>query len=297
MKILVTGSSGRIGRAIISRLLRHHDVLGYDQSPASVTQIVADLNHESRLMEAMRGVDAVIHTAALHAPHVPYLSEETFERVNVLGTQSVLRCCLANRVRTLVFTSTTALYGPAGTPIDRAGWVTEETIPVPRTVYHSTKLKAESLLRVAAENSTLRVTVLRISRCFPEPAPLMATYRLHRGIDARDVASAHELALLSTEEAFRTFIISGDTPFCQDDVYELKADASAVIQRRVPELAQDFARRGWPLPESIDRVYLSAAARAQLGWRPRYSYNEILREFDEVSSEVLPPARNWEAQE
>lgn len=290
MRILLTGSSGRVGRAIAAQLVGHgHEVVGFDRCAAPTTDIVADLRDDAALRSAMKSVEAVVHTAALHAPHVGERSEAEFEAINVQATQRLLTHCDEFGIRTLVYTSTTALYGDAATPDDAAGWVTEATPARPRTVYHRSKLAAEALLRQAAGRGRLRVTVLRMSRCFPEPAPLMAAYRLHRGVDARDVASAHERALLPADVPWRCFVISGATPFQAEDAAALKRDAPAVIARRAPALAQAFAARGWALPQSIDRVYSSALAQRELGWAPRFGPDEVLRQLDGHSPEVLPP--------
>ena len=64
------------------------------------------------------------------------------------------------------------------------------------------------------------LTLLRMSRCFPEPAHLMAAYRLYRGIDARDVARAHA-ALGSADPGLRTHVISAATPFRHEDLADL----------------------------------------------------------------------------
>jgi nucleoside-diphosphate-sugar epimerase len=135
-----------------------------------------------------------------------------------------------------------------------------------------------------------------MARCFPEAAPLMAAYRLHRGVDARDVASAHALALRPVATPWRCFVISGATPFRAEDAAALKHDAPAVIARRAPELARAFAARGWALPASIDRVYCPAAAQRELGWTPRFGAAEVLRQLDERSADVLPPqGGHWSA--
>ncbi|MBX4378962.1 NAD-dependent epimerase/dehydratase family protein, partial [Mycobacterium tuberculosis] len=70
MKILLTGSSGRIGRAIFGALAAAHEVVGLDRSPFATTRIIADVTDRQAVTRAVQGVDAVIHTAALHAPHV-----------------------------------------------------------------------------------------------------------------------------------------------------------------------------------------------------------------------------------
>ena len=145
------------------------------------------------------------------------------------------------------------------------------------------------MLESAAARGGLAVTVLRMSRCFPEPAPMMAAYRLHRGIDARDVADAHARALETERPGLRRFVISSATPFEPGDMHELERDAPTVLRRRAPELAEAFVRRGWSLPKSIDRVYCAALAMRELGWQPRFGFAEVLKMLDEGSSEVLPP--------
>lgn len=93
----------------------------------------------------------------------------------------------------------------------------------------------------------------------------MAVFRLHRGISARDAAQAHALARRRTEPGFNRWVVSGTTPFLPVDALALLHHAPAVIGRRAPALALAFARRGWPLPTSIDRVYCPARAMHALG--------------------------------
>jgi UDP-glucose 4-epimerase len=297
MRVLITGSSGRVGRAIYVRLHCDHEVVGIDRSPSSTANIVGNLADIALLRGALRGVDAVVHTAALHAPHVGIVHDSEFESVNVQATHTFANLAAEARVSRFVFTSTTALYGTASTPRHTAGWVDEDLEPQPESVYHRTKLGAETLLEAMSREGKLAVTVLRMSRCFPEPAPIMAAYRLHRGVDARDIADAHALALQTTQPGFRRFVVSGATPFKAEDAHDLLRDAPLVLKHRAPELVEAFARRRWSLPKSIDRVYSPALAMQELGWRPRYGFTEVLKMLDEESSEVLPPRHSRSTQE
>jgi len=291
MRIALTGSTGRIGRAIHVHLARQgHAVRGLDRAPSSTADIVAELDDPAAISRLLDGAEALVHTAALHAPHVGGVPEAEFQRINVQATAGLINAAITRGIRRIVLTSTTALYGRAATPPGRAGWVTEDLTPEPRTIYHRSKLAAEALLRDAtAATPGLQATVLRMSRCFPEPVDRMAAYRLHRGVDARDVATAHAWALQRADAGgYRCFIVSGATPFRPEDAEALASDAPAVIRQRAPALAAAFSARGWPLPASIDRVYVPDALIAQ-GWRPRHGVEAVLQAWDDESSEVLPP--------
>ncbi len=284
----ITGSSGRIGRAIHRLLVSDHEVVGLDRSVCAATSLIADLCDEEALRRAFEGCEAVFHTAALHAPHVGILPDFEFERINIEGTERVLRIAAEQGAERVIFTSTTALYGYATQNDHKAAWITEETVPQPRTIYHRTKIAGEKLAQHASSHA-LKVGVIRMSRCFPEPAPLMAVYRLHRGVDARDVAKAHLAAASADFGEYSVFNISGEHPFDPGDCEALKQDAEGVFRLRAPHLAQAFDARGWALPQSIDRVYVADKARHALGWTGEFGFAEVLAELDRGSSEVLPP--------
>jgi len=293
MNVLLTGSAGRVGRALRARLRAEHAVLSIDRLASPATDRVADIGDAAAMREAVHGMDAVVHVAALHAPHVGVHDEAAFQRVNVEATAQLARAAAAAGVRRFVFTSSTAVYG-SGAASGPAHWVDESTTPAPRTVYHRSKLAAEAALRVVAAETGLAVTVLRMSRCFPEPAPLMAVYRLHRGIDARDVAEAHarvlQIDIDERPEALRCWVLSGATPFEPGDAARLGTDAPAVLRERAPALAAAFAERGWSLPSRLDRVYVPRAAEAALGWRTAHGWASVLAQLDGGDPETLPPA-------
>ncbi|WP_271025162.1 NAD(P)-dependent oxidoreductase [Rhizobium sp. RCAM05973] len=287
MRIILTGSSGRLGRAIFNALARDNETLGIDRSPFSTTHLVGDFADTSFLRDALAGADAIIHSAALHAPHVGNVSDDKFRRVNVEGTRLLCEAALAAGVKRLVFTSTTALYGHAVVP-GHCIWIDETTEPLPRSIYHRTKLAAEKILENMA-GPDLQVRILRMSRSFPEPGNVMAAYRLHRGVDIRDVADAHAAALTNGGDHFQRHIVSAGTLFEREDCEDLAIDAASVIRLRAPALAAEFERRQWPLPRTIDRIYASTSAGTVLGWHSRFGYGEVLAQLDRGSLEVLPP--------
>ena len=290
MRIVLTGSSGRVGRAIFSILAGRHDVTGMDRSPFSTTHIVGDFADEALLRSTFKQADVVIHTAALHAPHVGIVPDTEFQRINVEGTRMVAQAAMVAGVPRLVFTSTTALYGHA-VSAGACTFIDEKTPPRPKSIYHRTKLEAEQMLEAMA-GPHLAVRVLRMSRSFPEPADVMAAYRLHRGVDMRDVADAHVLALTNAGDDFQRYIISATTPFSADDCDSLAEDAASVLRQRTPALADAFTQREWALPATIDRIYSPARATEGLGWTSRFGFGEVLAQLDRGSLEVLPVGAN-----
>ncbi|WP_417346779.1 NAD-dependent epimerase/dehydratase family protein [Ferrimonas sp.] len=295
MTILVTGSAGRIGRTIYIHLANlGYQVRGVDLTPCSTADLVGDLCDDTLRRQALEGVTALVHSAALHAPHVGLAPVQRFQQINVTLTQQLVEEGVNLGLQQVVFTSTTALYGHSSKPTEgRAAWVDEQVSPQPRTIYHSTKLEAEHWLRNFSEQTRLPVTVLRMSRCFPEAVNMMAVYRLSRGIDARDVACAHELALRRSLPGFNLFNLSGCTPFSRQDTQTLYEDAASLIRQKQPELADEFDRRGWTLPTSLDRVYDAGAANRALGWQPKHGFESVLALYDQGLAEVLPPG--WQA--
>jgi nucleoside-diphosphate-sugar epimerase len=277
VKILVTGSSGRIGSAIAARLSVRHQVAGFDQRPGPLTTAIGDVRDTPLLAGLCAGKDAVVHTASLHVPDLAARSADDFRNVNVDATRRLLQACGDAGVGRFVYTSTTSLYGDALVP-DAGGavWVTEDLVPRPRDIYDETKLAAEAACAEAARHG-LPCVSLRMSRCFAEEPRLMAIYRLYRGVDADDVAQAHELALTATTAGHDVYNVSAPQPFGITDCGRLLSEADAVILQRFPWARAEFARRGWMLPRSIDRVYVVDRAITGLGFRPAHDFASLFR--------------------
>jgi UDP-glucose 4-epimerase len=277
MRVLVTGSSGQLGVEVCRQLSEAHTVTGLDVLPGPFTHVVGSVEDRALAFEQVSRVDAVVHVASLHAPHRDQQPKSRFVEVNVQGALHLLEAAVAHRCQRFIYTSTTSVYGRAMEPRSGAAvWVTEELTPEPRDIYDVTKLAAEQLCRLIHEEHGLPVLILRTSRFYPQPYELLAIHRLHRGLDVRDCAWAHRLALES-RVPFGLYNISARSPFQREDLPELLRDAASVIRRRAPEVAELLARRGMALPSSLDRVYVVARAEAELGFQPRFNALEFLR--------------------
>ncbi|PRY48739.1 UDP-glucose 4-epimerase [Geodermatophilus tzadiensis] len=301
MAVLVTGSSGHLGEALV-RVLRAagEDVAGLDVAPSRWTDVVASVTDRAAVRAALAGVDAVVHTATLHKPHVGTHDRQAFVDTNVTGTLTVLEEAAAAGVGRVVVTSTTSAFGRALVPApgEPAAWITEAVPPLVRNVYGATKVAAEDLCELVARDTGLPVVVLRTARFFPEgddADDVRAAYAddnakvnelLSRRVDLADVVSAHRAALdRAPALGFARYVVSATTPFRPEHLAELRTDAPAVVGRLFPDAAALYRRLGWRLFPRIDRVYVNAAARADLGWTPEYDFRRAL----DLLAEGRPP--------
>jgi nucleoside-diphosphate-sugar epimerase len=287
----VTGSAGHLGEGLL-RVLGEagYQVVGMDvlEAPHTVVGSIVDRECVRRTLD---GVEAVVHAATLHKPHVDSLSREEFLTTNVTGTLTLLEEAVAAGVARFVFTSSTSAFGralvpPAGAP---AAWITEEVADVPRNIYGVTKGAAEDLCELVHRDHGLAVVILRTSRFFPEgddrddvraayaDANAKVNELLYRRVDLADAVGAHRLALERAPEiGFGRYIISATTPFSRDDLPELRADAPAVVRRLFPNYEAVYAERGWSMFPQIERVYVNGRARIELGWAPRRDFGYAL---------------------
>ena len=296
MRLLLTGSSGWLGRFLAPRLrAKGHAVVGLDVAAGADTDIigsVADRTLIDRIFAEHR-IEAVIHAGALHKPDIARDPKQAFIDVNVAGTLNLLEAAVAAGNDRFLFTSTTSLMiseriraGRDG-GATRAAWLDEDFGPLePRNIYGVTKRAAEQLCGLVHRESGMAVVVLRTGRFFPEDDDthrvpsgenLKANEFLNRRLTVEDAAEAHVVALERAPAlGFETFILSAPPPFAPDEAEALLDDAPAVIARHFPEAAELYARRGWSLPASIDRVYDPGRAERLMGFRCRTDFGAIL---------------------
>ena len=307
MKFLVTGSAGHLGEAMMRTLQSlGYDAAGIDLIASPFTSRQGSITDRSFVQDCMQGISTVFHTATLHKPHVATHSLQQFIDTNITGTLNLLEAAVEAGVQQFIYTSTTSVFGdalvpPPGQP---AAWITEDTVPVPKNIYGTSKAAAEDLCQLFYRNRGLACVVLRTSRFFPEddddqskrkayPSDnLKANEYLYRRVDIEDVVTAQ---LLAAEKAkaigFGRYIISATPPFSTTDLQALRDNAPAVVQRLVPEYAAEYERRGWKMLPELDRVYVNQKAREELGWQPRYDFRQVIAHLQQGKSIQSPMAR------
>ncbi len=307
MRVLVTGGAGYIGSVIAARLLAGgHEVVVYDDLsrghvdavPAGAGLERGDIRDEACVTAALRtsGAEAIVHMAALAEVAESVAQPERYAAVNVAGTATVVRAAGRSGVARLVFSSTAAVYGdPGRVPI------VEDDPLVPANPYGETKLAGERLLRDAAPG--LAAVALRyFNACGADGA---------RGEDHDPESHLIPLALRAAADgaSFRVFGDDYPTPdgTCVRDYVHVAdlADAHVLALERLPdvppalnlgtgsgdsvltvletvELVTGRSLRRTTAPRRPgDPPALVASndrARAALGWTPRHTLADAVRD-------------------
>lgn len=296
MKLLLTGSSGWLGRFLAPKLgAVGHEVVGLDVAAGDYTNVIGSVADRSLIDEIFsdHGIEAVIHAGALHKPDIVRYPASAFIDVNVTGTLNLLEAAVAAGHDRFVFTSTTSLMISETVRAGRAGgaeqafWLDEEFGPLkPRNIYGVTKISAEHLCRLYHKLHGINVAVLRTGRFFPEDDDtlsvpsgpnLKANEFLNRRLTVEDAADAHIAALDGMGDlGFEIFILSAPTPFAREDCRELIVDTPSVVERYFPQAVRLYEQKGWVLPDHIDRIYDAGKVERLLGFRAKTDFARIL---------------------
>lgn len=285
MRILITGSQGKIGSYLAPALEAEHELVLLDTKPAAQTRhkyIEGDICDEEVAARATQGVDAIAHLAAILFP-----TPETYQK-NTLGTWNL--CCAAAEagVKRIAFASSINVYGqgrykigqkivpPPYLPID-------ENVPGrPEDSYGLSKQANEQALRGFSDAFGIASYCFRLPGVWtPErtnsyaPAPLEHVWQFTAArmidpwhyIDVRDIVSAFKKALEnpSVPDFAVSYLTAGDTTRPEP--------TRELFERFLPEM----------LPLGADKIaghgpwFSSERAKADLDWRPEHTWRKTER--------------------
>jgi nucleoside-diphosphate-sugar epimerase len=305
-RIFVTGSAGFIGAVLVHRLLRERErgvleVRAFDLEPTAVdgcTALQGDVLDAAGVARAMAGCDTVVHLAA-------YLGVMRSDRdpgrcldVNITGTRNVLEACVVNRVRRVVFVSSSEVYGENGTDP-----ISETSSLRPNSVYAVSKLAGEEYVKAYATRHAFDFTVLRPFNAYgPGQTEEFVIPRFVRAViegrpplvygdgqqvrafcSVDDIVEGVTLALFSPAAAGEVFNLGNDAGLVS--ILELGHKIAAlsgngkVAPRLVPYEQADRTRERdifWRVPQILKAIRV-------LNYTPRVSLDEgIARCFDSV---------------
>jgi nucleoside-diphosphate-sugar epimerase len=273
-EVVVTGGSGKAGRAVVRDLLEAgYNVLNADivEPGESLCQCIkTDLTDLGETFEVLRRAEGVVHLAAILAPG-RYPEGETF-RNNTISTYNVFSAATSLGAGRIVWASSETTLGlpfdrekPAYAPID------EDHPLYPESSYALSKTISEEMARQFSRTTGTTFAGLRISNIMVAPDDYerfltfqddlrLRKWNLWGYVDARDVAQACRLALEADLEGADVFIVAA-----ADTVMERESrDLMAEVYPEVP--LRDVRGRRTLL--SIEK------ARRELGYSPKHSWRE-----------------------
>jgi len=284
VKVVVTGGSGKAGRAVVGRLLEcGHEVLNVDvvPSPESYSYdspapfLAADLSDYGQAFEALNGgaarmpdPDAVVHLAAVPSP-VHGTPDRTF-RTNMVSTYAVFAAAVRAGVQRVVWASSEVTLGlPFEQPPDYVP-VDEEHELRPESAYALSKVLGEEMARQFSRWSGIPFVGLRFSNVmgpadyerFPGywDDPALRKWNLWSYVDVRDVAQSVELALEADTRGGETFIVAAADTVMKRPTVELMAEAFPDVPIR-----GELAEHGSLL--ATDKAHRILGYAPQVGWR------------------------------
>lgn len=273
-RVVVTGGSGKAGRAVVADLREHgHEVVDVDiaasREPDAPT-IVADLTDLGQVYDVLQGASAVVHLAAIPAPNV-VPDGETF-RVNTMSTYHVFSASVALGLGRVVWASSETLIGlPFDRERPRYAPIDEEHPRLPEFHYALSKLVGEEMAEQFNRWSGIPFVSLRYSNVMEEhdyqrfpgfwDDPDLRAWNLWGYVDSRDVAQATRLALEADASGHEAFLVAAaDT--C------MTRPSADLMQEVYPDVPMRVTVEGTDTLLSIDK------ARRMLGFEPAHSWRD-----------------------
>ena len=306
MKALVTGGSGYFGTLLINKLLEDNyevgslDINNPTEQQDNIEFHQVDIRDTDSLLKSITGYDVIFHNVA----QVPLAkNNKLFWEVNVEGTKNLCRAAVTAKIKKLVYTSSSAIYGvPEQNPVD------ENTIPSPGEAYGRAKLEGEKICKEYS-NKGLDISIIR-------PRTIMGHGRLgifsilfrwiregvnipvlNNGVNIYQFVHADDLAnacILTSQKSssFEAYNIGATDYYSMRETLESLCDYAGTgskvfsLPMRPIEFAMNItsALRLSPLSPYHSLMYGRSLyfdinkAKLELGFTPKRTTNEMFRE-------------------
>jgi nucleoside-diphosphate-sugar epimerase len=303
-RILVTGSSGFIGSALVSALAAagHNVRAASRKSDKAATEKniewveLPDLEREVNWEPLVNGMDIVVHLAAI--AHRSHADSDDYTQANRVATASLAEACRRNMIKRLIFMS--SIGAQAGSAADHV--VTEVDEPCPVTAYDRAKLAAEDEIRRSGVPFTIlrpvivygpgaKANIALIMRIAALPLPLpFGAFRNQRSLLAIDnLVQAVMFCLDSPATLNQTFIVSDPEPITLAEMFATLRDAVGRSPGLIPippvaVRAMVIATGRQALWDRIGRELVVSSGKLQkAGWSPPIETKAGLRAMVKIA--------------
>jgi nucleoside-diphosphate-sugar epimerase len=297
MRVLVTGAGGTLGLALAPALEQagHEPVLQDVRDVATPYEFHhGDVRSAQDVRAAARGVDVIVHAAAIHGIHLGDHSTRDFYDLNLTGTLNVWEAAVEVGARAVVFSSTMGVYKTHSAPGD--GVALREDVPLrPGDVYGWTKLAGEELCQLYGRTHGIPSIGLRFGMFVPEPFFRYGIRLLYGGVDTRDVVRSVLTsidALITGKLTWDSFNVESAVPFQDQDADQLARDPLPVLDTYYPGASQLLRERGVEALAPITVRYPMGHAERVLGFEPECNFEQWLDELrsrPEARADTNPP--------
>jgi UDP-glucuronate 4-epimerase len=290
-KILLTGATGFVGRAVARRLRRDGlDYVAIDQNAGVIDGhevIECDVRDVHRLhdLAVRHRFDAIAHCAGYSGPMLGGGNPAAVIAVNVGGTANLLEVARVHSIERFVFCSSVSAVGPTSAAI------TEDVVLRPTTVYGSTKAACEQLIAAYQHTSGITAVSLRLAAVWgPERTTVCAL-----GTTIKDAVEGRETVFetggefptqyLHVEDAAQAVLLALNVTAPRQGVYNVNggeyltfAAVADEVRSVLPQARVTVGPGGDPLYEWQEQFDISAARR-DLGFEPQISLREGIESF------------------
>ena len=287
MKYLVTGSAGFIGSNLVDRLISlGHDVVCIDDESAECHEqfywndkaqnYKYDICDYDLIAPLFSGVDCVFHVASDARIQPAILNPKKSIQSNALGTANVLELCRVNKVKRLVYSSTSSAYGKKAVLPNQ-----EIQTSDPLTPYSAAKVFGENLARVYYNLYGLETISLRYFNVYGDRQPLKGQYAPVIGLFLKQYHEGKPLTVVGDGSQRRDFthvsdvieanIIASEVKNGFGDVYNIGYGSNYAILDIANMISNDVKF----IPSRIGEVQETLASNVKFkdltGWTPKIS--------------------------
>jgi nucleoside-diphosphate-sugar epimerase len=288
MKILLTGSSGRLGTAVLQEAARfgqEHNIdfefVGLDARESTFASSIefhkGSFTDSALIEQLLPGCDAIIHTAAYHGGFLKDHTPTEFVEVNVGGLATMLEACVKFDVKRFVFSSTMEVLIGRDWAASGMARMDESCPPRCDSIYSQSKLQCESLGQFYASEKGIEFVALRYQNIDPpnsSPLGLLA-----RGVTAADTARSNLHAAIAKNVSYEMMLIGPASPITNQDIVKAQTDPEAVLEKYWPGASKVLLEQDLKLsPNCFWPAVNINHARRVLGWEPEQTFEKWLRE-------------------